>query len=439
MSAWAGDAIGPAEETPAERGYRWLTTKAFFAPSLDTDLFDNLWRVWEEPARTQAEMATPQERRKLAYSRYGWTVATGREGEIPLQYVDNGQGGWAVNCFSCHGGKVAGVVMPGAPNTHIALQTLTDDVELTKQLMGKSHGYMDVGLGNIPLGGSNGTSNAVIYGVVLGAKRDLNLRYRPTPIMPKLLHHDHDAPPWWNVKRKARLYADNFAPKTYRALMPFLMVPENGPDEFASFENDFKDILAWIESLEPPKYPWDIDQTLAEQGRVAFNDTCARCHGTYGPGGEYPEKIVAIDEVGTDPVRLHALTPLYRFGHQISWFGHFGKSKTVTNPGGYLAPPLDGIWASAPYFHNGSVPTVWHVLHPEQRPVVWKRTEDGYDRGRLGLEVQSFSELPATQSDVERRTFFDTRLPGKSATGHPFADELSAEQKQAVLEYLKTL
>ena len=66
----------------------------------------------------------------------------------------------------------------------------------------------------------------------------------------------------------------------------------------------------------------------------------------------------------------------------------------MADPGGYVPPPLDGIWASAPYFHNGSVPTVWHVLHPDERPKVWLRSEDGYDFKSVGLEFEIFETLP---------------------------------------------
>jgi cytochrome c peroxidase len=107
---------------------------------------------------------------------------------------------------------------------------------------------------------------------------------------------------------------------------------------------------------------------------------------------------------------------------------------------GYVAPPLDGVWATAPYFHNGSVPTLWHVLHPAERPVAWRRSPTGYDAARMGLEVEARDAPPdGTLAPAERRTWFDTRKPGKSAAGHDFPDALSEPAKAAVLEYLKTL
>jgi hypothetical protein len=49
------------------------------------------------------------------------------------------------------------------------------------------------------------------------------------------------------------------------------------------------------------------------------------------------------------------------------------QTQTQGKPG-YIAPPLVGIWASAPYFHNGSVPTLWQVLDPDSRADIWTRT-----------------------------------------------------------------
>jgi hypothetical protein len=149
---------------------------------------------------------------------------------------------------------------------------------------------------------------------------------------------------------------------------------------------------------------------------------------------------VAIEEVGTDSVRLGALSPKGRAAYAQSWFGHFGEHEAIADPGGYVAPPLDGIWASAPYFHNGSVPTVWHVMHPDKRPKVWRRSEDGYDARKLGLEFAAFEALPSSvKTGRERRKYFDTEKFGKSAAGHTFPDALDEAEKHAVLEYLKTL
>jgi mono/diheme cytochrome c family protein len=376
----------------------------------------------------------------MMFERYGFQETPGEQRDLPLQYSPNGRGGWVMNCFTCHGGKVNGEVVPGLPNTHIALQTLVDDVRMTKVAMKRPLAHMELGSLIVPLGTSRGVTNAVIFGVALGSQRDGDLHYRPNVVTPPMRHHDMDAPPWWNVKRKTHLYADGFAPNSHRSMMQFLMVPANGPKQFQAFEEDFKRINDYILSLEPPKYPWSIDKALAQRGEIVFNNNCSECHGTYGPDGSYPNENVALDVVGTDRVRYDSLgPPAYQFYH-ASWFNKTSRDPVNLTPAGYVAPPLDGIWASAPYLHNGSVPTLYHLMHSAERPVVWKRTEDGYDQKRVGLEVEELDRVPSdVASPVQKRYFYDTTLHSKSAAGHTFPDKLSEDDKSAVIEYLKTL
>jgi mono/diheme cytochrome c family protein len=290
----------------------------------------------------------------------------------------------------------------------------------------------------MPLGTSIGTTNSVMFGVALEALRDRDMRFTLPPRPPRLLHHDLDAPPWWNVRKKSRLYYQGLVRKQPRPLMQFVLVPENGPDRLRDWEPDFAKILAWIETLEPPRYPGPIDEPLAARGRTVFERHCAKCHGTYGTEEEYPELVVPLEVVGTDPVRQQALPDEYHRKFQESWLAEYEGYKPPAVRG-YVAPPLDGIWASAPYLHNGSVPTLWHLLHPQQRPRAWKRTEDGYDHRRVGLEVQASKSVPEGLTPAERRTWFDTAHRGKSASGHDFPEKVPLEERPSLLEYLKTL
>jgi hypothetical protein len=279
-----------------------------------------------------------------------------------------------------------------------------------------------------------------VFGIVLGALRKPDMSVDLTRKAPALVHHDMDPPPFWNVKKKTSLYIDGFAPKTHRPLMQFILIPKNGPEMLTRWEDDFRQILSWIESTEPPKYPWEIDAESAERGRLIFQDHCSRCHGTYGNDGKYEQRTVNIEEIGTDRLRFDSLSPEHRQWMKAGWLSRYGRDHVETEPQGYVAPPLDGVWATAPYFHNGSVPTLWHVLHPDQRPQVWKRTEDGYDQMRVGLEVEEFEAIPRSVKHApHRRRYFDSTLPGKSPAGHRFPDRLTEPEKQAVLEYLKTL
>jgi mono/diheme cytochrome c family protein len=430
----------PAKKPSAERGYRWLTEKAYLPPDFDQEVFDQLWTVWEQPLRTTAEESDLAKRREMAFERYGLTQQPNAAPGVPLQYVVSSTGQWSMNCFACHGGKVAGSVHAGLPNSLYALETLTEDVRAVKLRLGKKWTHMDLGSLIMPLGGNIGTTNSVMFGVALKSYRNPDLSIKARTASPRMMHHDHDAPPWWHLKRKKYMYIDGFAPKNHRALMQFLMVKENDREKFLEWEPEYADILTYIESVEPPKYPGKIDRKLAEQGRGVFARSCASCHGTYGNEPHYPERMVPIARLGTDRVRLDALTVEHRRGHEASWFCDYGHEKVIAEPKGYVAPPLDGIWATAPYLHNGSVPTLWHMLHPDERPLVWRRTIDGYDHSRVGLEVETFEEVPAAaKSNAQRRWYFDTRKFGKSAKGHDFPSKLTEPQRAAVLEYLKTL
>lgn len=434
----AADAV----DVPPAQGLHVIRTRPFVPADFDEQVLNALWTLWPEPHRSAAQQASPEQRRQLTFSYYGLMPTPANvPGDLPaLGYTSNGSGGWVMNCLSCHGGKVNGEVIPGLPNSHLALQTLTEDVRLIKLQQQKMLSHLDLASLKVPLSTTDGTTNAVIFGVILGALREPDMQVNLNQPVPKLLHHDVDPPPFWNVRKKTSLYADGFAPKSHRPLMQFMLLPSNSRETVYSWEDDFRAIEQWIESVPVPRYPWEVDSKLVENGRQVFNAHCARCHGTYGPEGQYAQQIVAWDEVRTDRTRLDSLTPEHREWMRRGWMSRYGQDPVVVDPQGYVAPPLDGVWASAPYFHNGSVPTLWHVLHPDERPVVWQRTEDGYDRERVGLEVEIRTSVPNdARTPAQRRRYFDTRLPGKNASGHDFPNALSPAEKQAVLEYLKSL
>jgi cytochrome c553 len=429
----------------ASRGYDLLTKTPFLPPDFTEEIFDNVWQVWPKPMRDKAASATAEERRQMAMERYGLTPRPNDLSLDPLQYVVSDSAPsktWTMNCFSCHGGSVYGTPTPGAPNNRFALQTMTEELRSTKLKLGKPLSRMDLGAMFIPLGTTHGTTNAVVFGIGLMSRRDPQLNL--IDAMPKaVVHHDMDAPPWWHFYKRPHIYIDGFAERGHRGLMQFTLVPENGPDFYREHESDFKDVYAYLMSLRPPKYTGAIDLPLAKVGEQLFNDTCARCHGSYGEAATYPDIRIPIDEIGTDPVRLTALPVPGRQKYAISWFAHHGEpneQQTVVDPDGYVAPPLDGIWASPPYLHNGSVPTLWHLLNPDKRPTIWRRTGDPFDPEKVGFEIEVVSRIPLTQTDIAiRRQYFDTQKFGKSNQGHLFPNELNADEKSAVLEYLKTL
>ena len=91
--------------------------------------------------------------------------------------------------------------------------------------------------------------------------------------------------------------------------------------------------------------------------------------------------------------------------------------------------------------HNGSVPNLAALLDSRLRPRFWRHvTPQDYDHEVLGWRSQTLEAgKAAAQTAEERKRIYDTTLPGYGNAGHTFADRLSDTQRQALLEYLKTL
>lgn len=200
--------------------------------------------------------------------------------------------------------------------------------------------------------------------------------------------------------------------------------------------------------LQAPKWPADvfgaIDQTKAQAGEKIFKDTCQGCH---------QNRLVDLMDVGTDPQRANS------FGQPVAGvpfpkavqpildhlkaraFLDDGVSPAAQAamdanppvwlaPGKYLARPLTGVWATAPYLHNGSVPTLWHLLHPDQRPAKFIVGNREYDPVKIGYVTDGNGWT------------FDTSQPGNSNIGHSgakYGTALTEDQKTALIEYLKTI
>jgi len=104
------------------------------------------------------------------------------------------------------------------------------------------------------------------------------------------------------------------------------------------------------------------------------------------------------------------------------------KNAPTFDPRSYKARSLNGIWATAPYLHNGSVPNLWELMKPSaQRVQQFHVGSRQYDAVNIGFDTTSGASL------------FDTRLPGNSNAGHDFGTDLSDEQKWALIEYMKSL
>ncbi len=124
-----------------------------------------------------------------------------------------------------------------------------------------------------------------------------------------------------------------------------------------------------------------------------------------------------------------------------------GKPRTMLKPTpsegerGYVANPLDGIWAQAPYLHNGSVPTLFQLLVPTKRPDVFIKARLKYDQEGVGYQWRN---KDSETSDGYR---YDTTIaPALSNKGHDTDDEAGGyildwskdeEGAKAIVEYLK--
>lgn len=425
-------------EGDAERGRRIMETRGFNPAAWTQNAYDSLWKVWGLKEK-------PTDYERAVRERFGLHPAPYPNDGLPmgLRKASSLLGkGIAVDCLLCHGGSIMG-------KSYIGLGNSTLDAEAVFDELNKANGRK----GGLPFRFSNarGTSEAGAMAVYLLGHRNLDL----TPRLQRLelgLHDDmcEDPPAWWTFYKKKTIYHTGGSDaRSVRALMQFMLGSLSGPGTFAREEVAFRDVQAFLRSLRAPKYPLPIDEALAARGKKVFEQNCSKCHGTYGENWTYPNRIVKLDEIGTDPSRFYGLEE--RFGHYYnqSWFakeriGWLYDDFAALPSDGYQAPPLDGIWASAPYLHNGSVPTVYHLLKSDSRPRIFTRSfktgiED-YDPVKLGWKV---TELPSGPSAalpaIERRKVYDTTQPGRGNRGHVYGDHLSEEERMAVIEYLKTI
>jgi mono/diheme cytochrome c family protein len=213
----------------------------------------------------------------------------------------------------------------------------------------------------------------------------------------------------------------------------------------------FKDMQAYIGTITAPVYKRSIDRGLADTGERVYTRACAGCHGTYADDPEadardtYPNLLIPLDVIGTDPVVanmgvVHA--PEFVGWYNGSFYGKITRAAPNDPFPGYMAPPLDGIWATAPYLHNGSVPSIELVLNSKARPAVWKRVDlddTHLDEDALGWPWVKPPYAQADAPEEERKFIYDTQYWSQSNAGHTFGDDLTDSERRAVIEYLKTL
>jgi len=219
--------------------------------------------------------------------------------------------------------------------------------------------------------------------------------------------------------------------------------------------------------------------------KAIFASTCAGCH---KPGNQ---TIYPVAKLGVDPNRTLVNTSVSRYGlaalvveacsiYGLNNQGQAGADwcvpkgdwqtrldeyfrdtprRVAEGTNGYKADVLHGIWAQAPYLHNGSVPTLGQLMCPSTRPVRFLRGNLFYDEALVGFEWLNHPGARYTPGESMLVKEYDTTVPGKANTGHtfgaalcpdttgldPVADRKAIEARLlesrvgALLAYLKTL
>ncbi|MBI1368048.1 MAG: c-type cytochrome [Planctomycetes bacterium] len=364
----------------------------------------------------------------------------------------------APNCLACHAQMLNGKLVVGLGNATLDMTTDGSQVSSVIQFaINQSAGpdspeamaYDDFRKVVAVIGPrvrtpTIGVNSADRLAFVLAAYRDpVTLKWSDTPRDP--LPDDQptiptDVPPWWVLKKKHAMFYTSVGRGDFaRLMMASSLMTLRDTDEAAQIDEHFVDVLAYLNTLEPPRYPGPIDRALARKGRGVFRRECAVCHGSYDTPADYPNYLISLDEVGTD--RALADATVRTFERQVrsynhSWFALTAHGAKLAPRLGYVAPPLDGIWASAPYLHNGSVPTLAALLDSTTRPKYWQRSfgtgPADYDPDAVGWR---YTRPPGGSS----KFIYDTTRPGHGNAGHTYGDHLEPDERAAVIEYLKTL
>lgn len=259
-----------------------------------------------------------------------------------------------------------------------------------------------------------------------------------------------DVPPWWHLREKGLMfYNGEFAYQHHRVMaLASLLCVQNG-DELRQRDEPFRAVERAILSLKSPAYPLPIDAALARAGQQVYEGTCARCHGEVDELGrlDYEPEIIPIEKIGTDPALMEQQSgpehERFRTFGEASFLRLYGEGLKVRLNRGYIVPPLSGVWATAPYLHNGSIPTLEAVIDSSQRPRYWEKLgiyeQNDYDVARMGVRYRERTTGQSQAGPLLKRFIYDTTLEGYGSGGHTYGDSLTAAERLALLEFLKTL
>ncbi len=309
------------------------------------------------------------------------------------------------------------------------------------------------------------------------AERDRRFESEPRTTLLDDLIPDSKPAVWWNVKYKTRFLSDASVISGNPIFTNFLW-NEIGRGV------DLPELLEWLQSqssiveelttavfaTEAPKWSEYLDSSLisverAKRGETLFNANCNHCHGTYEKAWsmEVPDRplIETIRvryfektrtyHVGTDPGRRLGMKALAEALNPLEFSKRFGI--VIEEQKGYVAPPLEGIWARFPYFHNNSIPNLCALMTPPaERPMsylsgeVLDRERD-FDSDCVGYPLGDAAPDHWSKVIDKEDHLYDARRPGMSNAGHyeriftnpDGSERYTREQKRDLIEFLKTL
>ncbi|MEO8704434.1 MAG: hypothetical protein ABI867_30555 [Kofleriaceae bacterium] len=400
-------------------------------------------KVFPDPAPEAARLDRAGITADLPYNMTAFTTATGVDVVTP-------------NCLQCHAEQLGDSLVIGL-GSHTA--DYTTDLEGLANLAGSLvegdaeraewQRWRDriAAISPYTLTETIGVNSADNLAAVLFAHRDPEtLAWSDEPLMelpPIDVVVPVDVPPWWHMqKKRAMFYVGAGRGDHARIMMTASTLCVDTVEEARAIDAYFPDVRSYLLTLQPPMWPYPVDAARAETGRAVFERTCARCHGTYGETETYPNLIVGLDEIGTDAAMARGAGQFA--DRYIDWFNRsfFGELSELAPAPGYIAPPLDGIWATAPYLHNGSVPTLAALLESSTRPRYFVRSFDprDYNVAAVGWNYRALEVgQDGLHPGISDKEIYDTSLLGYGNGGHVFGDVLTVEERGALIEYLKTL
>jgi mono/diheme cytochrome c family protein len=280
---------------------------------------------------------------------------------------------------------------------------------------------------------------------------------------------------WWNVKYKNRWLSDGSV-LSGNPILTNILWNEIGRGADLHELNDWidrnsakiRELTSAVFASEAPRYSdffpaENFPLAEAKKGEEIFQQRCARCHGTYEKAWNLPhaaelkpEELMKtvfvryhentpVVNVGTDPHRRQGMQSLEQLNRLAISQKHGIRIETQA---GYVPPPLVGIWARWPYFHNNSIPNLCALLtKPEKRPKTYYAgpAEDparDFDSNCNGYPLGE----KAPPEWKKRRYKFDSRIPGLVNMGHAEGiflqngkELLSNAEKQSLIRFLQSL